>query len=573
MNEMFPVYTLQNECHDCYKCVRKCEVKAIRIQDGRASVIDGKCIACGHCVTACPSGAKRVRYDIDKVKALFVTQKPVYVSLAPSWAGHYDIKPKKMVAILKRLGFHAVSETALGAQEVSIETARLLNEKDSGLFISSACPVIVDYVKYYKPRFAKYITPIASPALTHAKLLRETYGDDIAVVFIGPCIGKKKEADAHPELINAALTFEELNFWIKEEFIEPEEIKTSQEDSFVPEKAFEGSIYPIEGGMNETIKRIGVDENTVLMNISGLQVFENSLTGLKPEKLDKKVFIEALSCESGCVNGPCKSTTKAGISVVSDILAKVKFREEIPKTPKTVVKEEFESNPIEKREFSPEEISEAMLKIGKQKEEDELNCGGCGYQTCRGLAEALILGNAEPSMCVSYMRKIAIKKSAAMIRCMPSAIVMVDKDLNILEANDAFMHMFCGDMYEIFADRAEGLKGAGLDRIVSFSGIFKKMLKTGEDIHKEHYPDKNKLYDINAFTIEKGEIVGAVITDVTKNEMDREKIARKAREVINKNIAKVQEIACILGEHMVETEILLTSIADDYSSDESDGEA
>ena len=165
---------------------------------------------------------------------------------------------------------------------------------------------------------------------------------------------------------------------------------------------------------------------------------------------------------------------------------------------------------------------------------------------------------------------MAIKKSSAMLRSMPAAIVMVDKDLNIVEANNMFLHMFCEDMYDIFADREEGIKGAAIDRIVPFSDIFKKMLKTGCDIHKEHYPSKKRLYDINAFVIEKDEIVGAVITDVTANETDREKIAIKAKEVITKNIATVQEIACLLGEHMVETEKLLSSIAQDYSSDDSD---
>ena len=169
-------------------------------------------------------------------------------------------------------------------------------------------------------------------------------------------------------------------------------------------------------------------------------------------------------------------------------------------------------------------------------------------------------------MCVSYMRKLAMKKSATMLRCMPAAIVMVDKDLNILESNDKFMQMFCGEMYEIFKERPEGVKGASIERIVSFSNIFEKMLKTGKDIHKEHYSVNNKLYDINAFVIEENEIVGAIITDVTANEMDREKIAKKAKDVITKNIATVQEIACLLGEHMVETEKLLSSIADDYSN-------
>ena len=216
-------------------------------------------------------------------------------------------------------------------------------------------------------------------------------------------------------------------------------------------------------------------------------------------------------------------------------------------------------------------ILKTLKRIGKHTVDDELNCGGCGYATCRDLAKALLDGDAEPSMCVSYMRKIAVRKAAAMIRCMPAAVVMVDNNMNILEANDSFMKMFTGEMYDVFKARPDGLAGAAIDRIVDFADIFKTILKTGKDIHKERYHVKNKLYDISAFTIEENEIVGAVITDVTSSETNREKISQKAHEVISKNISIVQEIACLLGEHMVETETLLSSIAEDYD-DNNDNE-
>lgn len=566
----YPVYTLKNECHDCYKCVRECHIKAIKFQDGSASVIKDKCIACGHCVKVCPSGAKKVRSDIDKVKTLITAQKQVYVSLAPSWAGIYDLTPNQMIAILKKLGFYAVSETALGAQQVSIKTAEMLNKGENELYISSACPVIVDYIRYYKPEFAKYITPIASPALTHAKMLKEKYGDNISIVFIGPCIGKKNEADSNPDFIDVALTFEELNYWINEEFINVNEIEIKPNDKFVPEEAFEGALYPIEGGMIDTIKEVGVNKEISLVKISGLKTFDKTMEGLNPNSIDNKIFIEALSCETGCINGPCISSKKAGLTITTDILSKIKYRDEIPTIAETVFEKEYTSKPVVEDDVKFADITNALKKIGKHTPDDELNCGGCGYSTCRDMAKALVKEDAEPSMCVSYMRKIAMRKAAAMLRCMPSAIVMVDKDLNVIEANDAFMKMFCGDMYEIFASRKEGLSGAAIDRIISFSDIFSQLLKSGGDIHKSHYQVKNKLYDISAFTIEDGEIVGAVITDVTKAEIDREKIATKAREVIKKNITKVQEIACLLGEHMVETEVLLNSIAEDYSNDNSD---
>lgn len=572
MKSIYPVYTLKNECHDCYKCVRECPVKAIKVKDGSASVIAEKCIACGHCVQVCPSSAKRVRNDIEKVKALLLSKKKIYVSLAPSWRGVYEFSSQKMIAILKKIGFYAVSETALGAQEVSIKTAEILKNGNNGLYISSACPVIVDFIRKYHPAFSENITPIASPALTHAKLLKEKFGGDISIVFIGPCIGKKNESDKYQDLIDAALTFEELNYWINELFIDISEIKTNSEDNFILENAYEGALYPIDGGMNETIRKVGIDSNTTLINISSLENFNKALINFNKEKCENKIFIEALACSDGCINGPCIDSQKSEISIISEVLTKVKYRKKIPQTASVIVPIEYNEDKIENKQYTYDEIINAMKSIGKHSEADELNCGGCGYATCQDLAKALISGEAEPSMCVSYMRKIAMKKASAMLKAMPSAMVMVDKNLCIIESNEAFIKMFCSDMYEFFSSEQDGLSGAAIDRIIPFSNLFTTVMQAGEDIHKEHYPVKNRLYNISIFTIEEGEIIGAVITDVTQSETNREQIAKRAREVINKNIATVQNIACLLGEHMVETEQLLNSIAEDYEADSEDEE-
>lgn len=573
MNSQNAVYTLINECHDCYRCIRECPVKAIKIENGHASVIPEKCIACGNCVKACPSNAKRVRVDIDKAKNLILAQKDVYVSLAPSWSGVFEYSPEKMIALLKTLGFKGVSETALGAQEVSIRTAQMLNEADKGLFISSACPVIVDFIRHYHPEFINNITPIGSPAMTHAKMLKEKYGEDISIVFIGPCIGKKNEA-RDSGLYDVALTFEELKVWMNDQIPEKSAIPEDPSYKFIPNNAYEGSLYPIDGGMNETIRRIGIKKEVQLIDIAGLHSFENALKNLNPEKLEQIVFVEALSCEGGCVGGPCISTNKAGLSIISNVLNNVKNREIIPKAPSVVVPYNITEKKVVSTPHSIEDILKTLKKIGKHSVDDELNCGGCGYATCRDLAKALLDGDAEASMCVSYMRKIAMRKAAALVRCMPAAVVMVDSNMNILEANDSFMRMFTGDMYEVFKARPEGLAGAAIDRIVDFADLFKTILNSGKDLHKERYAVKNRLYDISIFTIEENEIVGAVIMDVTQSETNREKISQKAHEVISKNISIVQEIACLLGEHMVETETLLSSIANDFDDkDENENEA
>ena len=298
MDSSSPVYTLENECHDCYKCVRQCSVKAIRVKNGHASVIPNKCIACGHCVEICPSRAKRVRDDVNKARSLLASGRDVYVSLAPSWAGLLDCTKQEIISALKQLGFKGVSETALGAQEVSIETTKIISRSDQKLFISTACPAIVDYIRYYLPEYTSYLTPIASPALTHAKLLRKHFGDEIGVVFIGPCIAKKNEADRRPDLIDVSLTFKELAAWLDEARIVLKS-PADETEAFVPYEADEGALYPVEGGMNKTIEICGAPADVQLINISPVHRFKTSLKNLDPASLNRKVFIEALALRPG----------------------------------------------------------------------------------------------------------------------------------------------------------------------------------------------------------------------------------------------------------------------------------
>ena len=250
---------------------------------------------------------------------------------------------------------------------------------DKGLLISSACPVIVDYIRLYKPEFAKYITPVGSPAKTHARMLKNIYGNDIAVVFIGPCIGKKNEADEDDNLIDVSITFEELKYWIADEIGDISAIKRENDYEFVPYSAHEGTLYPINGGMNETIRKVGIKPEVQLMEICTIGAFEKALENLDPEKLAMPVFVEALACESGCITGPCIASNKASISSISDVMFKVKVRDEVPQKATTVVECDYSPKGITASKYTLEDIQSALKRIGKHTEEDELNCGGCGY--------------------------------------------------------------------------------------------------------------------------------------------------------------------------------------------------
>ena len=563
------VYTLYNECQDCYKCVRRCPVKSIRIQDGHACVIADKCISCGRCVAPCPSHAKRVRCDLEPVKKLISSGKKVYVSLAPSWRASFPCTSRQLIATLKNLGFAGVSETAIGAQEVSIETARLLNKKDSGLMISSACPVIVKYIRLYKPELADCIVPIASPALTHAKFLKKTFGEDIGVVFIGPCIAKKEESDTHKDLIDFALTFEELKLWLKDADRKIEQGDCAGE-AFVPDIAYEGNLYPMDGGMNETIKYVGVKDNVHLCQVCSLESFDLAVEAFNQDNLKNPIFMEALACAGGCVHGPCISTTLSDTNNISRILRHVKYREPVPTKPQVVVKQEYKAMPVINKTYSIDEIREALRKIGKYTPEDELNCAGCGYQTCQDMAKALLNGDAEPSMCVSYMRKLATKKANAMLKSIPSAMVILDKNLGILEANEAFIKMFIKEDKDMYLADPQKLVGYPISDFFEAGKVFALAFAGGKEMHKENHKFNNKSYDLHIFPIEDGVSIGVTITDITNFNHSHEIVAQKAKEVIDKNIATVQQIACLLGEHMVQTETILNTIASEYEQEDED---
>ena len=243
MEPLNAIYTEKRECQDCHKCIRECPVKAIKVQDGCTRVVSELCIMCGNCVLTCPSNAKRVRDDLPAARKLIASGKKTVVSLAPSFAAQFpSVRPAQLIRALKQLGFHAVSETALGAQQVSAHVSSMMNEEPANVWISSACPVVVDFVRKYRPDCQPRLSSLFSPMLTHCRLLRDHYGDDIGIVFIGPCIAKKRETEDHPELLDVVLTFEDLDRWLVEAGIRLDEVVESEADRFEPEAAREGSL-------------------------------------------------------------------------------------------------------------------------------------------------------------------------------------------------------------------------------------------------------------------------------------------------------------------------------------------
>jgi iron only hydrogenase large subunit-like protein len=566
MERRNPIYTQERECQDCHKCIRECPVKAIRVEDGYARVVPELCIMCGNCVLACPSSAKRVRDDLPTAKDLLKSGRKVIVSLAPSFVAQFSgVRPAQLIHALKKLGFFAVSETALGAQRVSASIFALMRSEPKQIWISSACPVVVDFIGKYHPECQPHVFGVLSPLLTHCKMLRARYGDEVAIVFIGPCIAKKTEAEQHPELLDAVLTFEDLGHWLDEEGIHLNEISETPEDRFQPEEAEEGALYPIDGGMVPGVAGNSEVNSSQFMSFSGLSNVEQALKGIAEWKPEHNIFFELTACAGSCVNGPKAGRNSSVARRRYDILHYAKPATELPRKLSMRIDRQYTASPVARNEYSELQLQEALRTVGKYSAEDELNCGGCGYDSCRDFAHALIARNAERMMCATYTRKLAQKKANALLQKMPSAVVIVDEDLKIIECNTNFVHLFADDV-----EQSKDLEGSALDAVIPFSYLFRRVLDSDEDIVGHDIRYQRSILNTSIFTIEPHSVMCGIFQDITKPIFQKEQIIGRAREVIQKNLKTVQQIAFLLGENAADSEIILNSIVRSFSPEEVD---
>lgn len=571
-SRIHPLFTVKNNCQDCYKCVRRCPVKAIKIEDNSAQIVPELCVACGTCYKVCPVRAKQDRDDVTRAKNMLATGEKIYVSLAPSWIAEFDnVTKEQLLTAIEKLGFSGVSETAVGAEEVSAHLADFLSDKTNGIYLSTACPSFVEYINKYMPELTENLTPVVSPLLAHCKLMREKLGKNIKIVFVGPCIAKKFEADRNGNLLNLSISFRDLRRWFREAGINYHNIEPRKGIDFIYKNAEEGRYYPIEGGMIETIKRYKKTDHVYMMQLTGLDNIQRELSDIKGTHPKNPVFIECLACEGGCVNGPCTRGHKSGFEKRARVLNDVKISKNTGKRKNEIdITCEYKNAPVVSKIYDEEQIKRVLKILGKHTIEDEINCNACGYDNCRNFAKAILDGKAEIDMCVSHIKHQAQRKANALLKCIPSPIVIVNSKLSIIEYNEQFLDAFWND--EAHADIYDrgNLIGANLRDFISFTNLFSASLDLGEDVKRENAHHNGKVYDVMVFNIEQKQVVGGVIEDVTNVEIKREKIAEKAKEVIEKNLATVQQIACTLGEHMAETEVLLRSIAKDYAGDVTD---
>lgn len=570
MDVFKPVYTEQNDCQDCYKCIRECKLKAIKVVNNSAQIMHSDCIYCGTCTQICPVKAKKVRDDLKRVKNLLKQNKKVIVSLAPSFVTEFpNLSDEQIVLAFKALGFSGVSETALGAEQVSKKVSGFLQEKSGGVFISSACPSVVELICKHYPQYKNNITPFLSPLLTHSQYLKQEYGEECHVVFVGPCIAKKLESDEFPELLDAALTFSDLKKWFEEENIDPYLFPEEEKmNVFIPGKAGKGILYPIDGGMIMGVKANTTATDAVFMTFSGIKNIQNVLKDLDKYRKSEIMFLELLACEGGCVNGPGNRKHYSTAIKRLDVIKRITGEETFQIETKFSLNRDFNSiTPLHRNEHSENNIKEALTMVGKYSEKDEINCGGCGYNSCREFAKALLEDRSEPNMCVSYMRRIAHDKSSALLRKIPSGVVIVDDKLKIREANPSFSRMMGSEIEQLF-DTIPGLVDADLQKIVPFHKLFSSVLSTGVENLERDIRFGNKMLHITLFSIHKNKIVGAILRDMSQPFIQREEVIARAKSVNQKNLETVQKIAYLLGENASETEEMLNSIVEFYTSSE-----
>jgi len=563
LQKVSPIYTEKNNCQDCYKCVRQCPVKAIKIEGGSASVIASECIYCGHCVEVCPVGAKKVRDDFRSLSRAIEKGEKVIACLAPSYISDFPgIDPEVLAGALIKLGFMGVSETALGAELVSKETSLWLKKNPKGIYISSCCTSVVRLINKHYPQLAGYLVPVLSPMQAHAKILKETYGSDIQTAFFGPCIAKKCECDDTPGLTDYALTFSDLHDFLDLNYPGWEMAADENKGHFIPARAGKGNYFPVDGGMIANMKKQTSVTDASFMSFSGITSVREVLNNLNEWKNSTPLFLELLICEGGCVKGPCTTSKSSVAEKRQRVLNSVREREPALQYQSAQVDIAFDHKVKETTVIKPvseTEISNALKASGKFTEADELNCGGCGYDSCRDFAVAMLRGKAERIMCVSYTRRVAQDKASVLLKKIPYGVVVVDDSLKIIDSNRLFSEILGGEVMELYNSLGT-IEGSDLKKIAFFHKLFSSALYSGEEMTERRIRGNGLFLNVSVITIQPNKIVCGIIRNLQDPEVRKDHMLSTTRQVIHQNMEIVQKIAFLLGENAAYTESMLNSI-------------
>ena len=551
----------KSNCKNCYKCIRHCPVKAIRFSGNQAHIIGNECILCGQCFVVCPQNAKEIVDETEKAKVLLQSGDPVIVSLAPSFIANYEgVGINAMRKALKQLGFYDVEETAIGATIVKTEYERMLKEDERDVIITSCCHSINLLIQKHYPQALEYLADVVSPMQAHCKDIKSRF-PNAKTVFIGPCVAKKDEAEHYEGIVDAVLTFEELTEWFKAENIELEK----EMDNDICSRA---RFFPTTGGILKTMAQ-DIPGYTYL----ALDGVENCIVALK-DIIDGKIhkcFIEMSACVGSCVGGPVMEKYHHSSSVkdfiaVSGYAGTKDFEVSQPKA--NELKKNFGYIELRSQMPSDMEIQNVLRQMGKFKPSQELNCGSCGYNTCREKAIAILQGKAEISMCLPFLKDKAESFSDAIVKNTPNGLIVLNEQLEVQQINDAARKM-------MNIRSANDIVGDQVVRILD-PAVFMNVLRDKRNVRDERvylaeyrrYVEQSVVYDQDS------RLLICIMRDITDEQDEREKkekISRQTIEVADKVVEKqmriVQDIASLLGETAAETKIALAKLKESISNE------
>lgn len=550
----------KSNCKNCYKCIRVCPVKSIKFSGNQARVLADECILCGQCFVTCPQDAKVIVDDTEKVKVLIQSGEPVYVSLAPSFIANYDgVGIDAMRTALKKLGFTGVEETAIGATIVKKEYENMMREKTRDVIISSCCHTVNLLIQKYFPRELMYLADILSPMQAHAMDIKKRH-PDAKVVFIGPCLSKKDECQAYDGYVDVVMTFSELTKWLNQEGVVLERISDENEES-------RARFFPTTGGILKTMQpNVGGYE---YLAVDGI---ENCIAALRDIESGNvhNCFIEMSSCVGSCIGGPvmekCRRSPVKDYLTVSNYAGKKDFS--VQDHDNFELRKSFSVMESKAKMPTDEEISVILKRMGKFKPSDELNCGSCGYDSCREKAIAVYQGKAEVSMCLPYLKDKAESFSDNIVNNSPNGLIVLNEDLEVQQINKSARKI-------MNIRSASDVLGEQIVRILDPKD-FLEVLKTGRAVRdRRTYLAEYKKYVEETIIFDKDyRVLICILRDVTDVETVRTKkehietqTVEIADKVIDKQMRVVQEIASLLGETVAETKSALYKLKESISDE------
>ena len=544
----------KSNCKNCYKCIRHCPVKAIRFSGNQAHIIGNECILCGQCFVICPQNAKQIVDETEKVRVLLQSGNPVVVSLAPSFVANYDgVGINAMRDALQKLGFYDVEETAIGATIVKKEYERMLKEDERDIIITSCCHSINLLIQKYFPAELEYLADVVSPMQAHCMDIKKRF-PNAKTVFIGPCVSKKDEAEHYEGIVDAVLTFEELTQWLKEANIELKKEIDSEPES-------RARFFPTTGGILKTMTQDA--PGYTYLALDGVENCIDALRDIESGKIHK-CFIEMSACSGSCIGGPVMEKYHR-TSAVKDYITVSNYAGEkdfdVLQPNSVELSKQFEFIEHRLQQPSETEIFNVLRQMGKFKPSDELNCGSCGYNTCREKAIAICQGKAEISMCLPFLKDKAESFSDTIVKNTPNGLIVLNEELEVQQINEAARKI-------MNVRSSTDILGDQVIRIMDPTD-FMEVRNTGRDIRNKmvYLPEYKRYVEQSVVYDKDSHLLIGIMRDVTDEQTEREKkesISRQTVEVADKVVDKqmriVQEIASLLGETAAETKIALAKL-------------